>query len=66
MDVPVHKKAIAALRCFRRAVEIEDASGKLWMEYGALSYQLHSHASRQLKYHQVCVGFLSPLKHSDT
>ncbi|KAK3103259.1 hypothetical protein FSP39_017896, partial [Pinctada imbricata] len=51
MDVPVHKKAIAALRCFKRAVEIEDASGKLWMEYGSLSYQLHSHASRQLKYH---------------
>ncbi|XP_050407932.1 calcineurin-binding protein cabin-1 [Patella vulgata] len=49
LDTPVHKKAIAALRCFKRAVEINDSIRTLWIEYGSLAYQLHSHASRQLK-----------------
>ncbi|XP_063400740.1 calcineurin-binding protein cabin-1-like [Mytilus trossulus] len=48
MDFPVHKKSIAALRCFRRALQIDESNGKLWMEYGSLAYQLHSHSSRQL------------------
>ena len=49
IDAPVHKKSIAALRCFSRAVEIDESVRKLWIEYGALAYQLHSHASRQLR-----------------
>ncbi|KAL8594874.1 hypothetical protein ACOMHN_016115 [Nucella lapillus] len=49
IDSPVHKKSIAALRCFSRAVEIDEGVRKLWIEYGSLAYQLHSHASRQLR-----------------
>ncbi|OWF49710.1 Calcineurin-binding protein cabin-1 [Mizuhopecten yessoensis] len=50
MDMPIYRKSIGALRCFRRAVEIDDCNAKLWIEYGSLAYQLHSHASRQLKW----------------
>ncbi|XP_053384100.1 calcineurin-binding protein cabin-1-like isoform X2 [Mercenaria mercenaria] len=50
MDQPVYKKSIAALRCFKRAVEIDDTNSKLWIEYGTLAYQLHSHASRQIEW----------------
>ncbi|XP_069132021.1 uncharacterized protein [Argopecten irradians] len=50
MDMPIYRKSIGALRCFRRAVEIDDTNAKLWIEYGSLAYQLHSHASRQLKW----------------
>lgn len=53
IDAPLHKKSIAALRCFSRAVELCEGIRKLWIEYGSLAYQLHSHASRQL--HMVCV-----------
>lgn len=49
MDQPIYKQAIASLRCFTRAVEIDSNNAKLWIEYGSLAYQLHSHASRQLK-----------------
>nr|KAG5701968.1 hypothetical protein BaRGS_034550 [Batillaria attramentaria] len=49
IDAPFHRKSIAALRCFSRAVEIDESVRKLWIEYGALAYQLHSHASRQLR-----------------
>ncbi|XP_012945671.1 uncharacterized protein LOC101852743 [Aplysia californica] len=49
LDAPINKKSESALRCFRRAVELESGSHKLWLEYGSLAYQLHSHASRQLK-----------------
>ncbi|XP_062592133.1 calcineurin-binding protein cabin-1-like [Saccostrea cucullata] len=52
LDVSLRKRSGAALRCFDRAVDIEDAYGKLWMEYGSLSYQLHAHSSRQLGFHQ--------------
>ena len=52
MDAPIYKKSVMALRCFKRAVEIDDSNVKLWIEYGTLAYQLHSHASRQLKW--VC------------
>ncbi|KAK3607470.1 hypothetical protein CHS0354_015617 [Potamilus streckersoni] len=50
MDVPIYKKSIAALRCFKRAVEVDDTNRKLWIEYGSLAYQLHAHSSRQLKW----------------
>jgi len=50
MDFPVHKKSISALRCFRRALQIDDSNGKLWIEYGSLAYQLYSHSARQLKW----------------
>lgn len=53
LDVSLQKRSRAALRCFERSVDIEDAYGKLWMEYGSLSYQLHTHSSRQLNFHEV-------------
>lgn len=43
------KNAVAALRCFKRALELDCTNSKLWIEYGSLAYQLHSFASRQLK-----------------
>ncbi|XP_029642394.1 calcineurin-binding protein cabin-1 isoform X3 [Octopus sinensis] len=49
MDQAIYKQAIASLRCFTRAVEIDSNNAKLWIEYGSLAYQLHSHAARQLK-----------------
>ncbi|GAB1609710.1 calcineurin-binding protein cabin-1-like isoform X1 [Argonauta hians] len=49
MDQAIYKQAIASLRCFTRAVEIDCNNAKLWIEYGSLAYQLHSHAARQLK-----------------
>ncbi|KAK3753418.1 hypothetical protein RRG08_056311 [Elysia crispata] len=53
VEIPLYKKSEAALRCFRRAVELEDASRKLWLEFGSLAYQLHSHASRQIRYRNM-------------
>uniref|UniRef100_A0A2C9JR21 Calcineurin-binding protein cabin-1 n=1 Tax=Biomphalaria glabrata TaxID=6526 RepID=A0A2C9JR21_BIOGL len=50
IEAPIYKKSEAALRCFRRAVELQKGSRKLWLEYGSLAYQLHTHASRQSKY----------------
>ncbi|XP_013404378.1 calcineurin-binding protein cabin-1 [Lingula anatina] len=50
---PIHKHAISALRCFKRSCELDDSNAKLWVEYGSLAYQLHSHASRQLKQHPI-------------
>ncbi|CAH1273708.1 CABIN1 [Branchiostoma lanceolatum] len=46
---PIHKHSIAALRCFKRALELDNTNVSLWIEYGSLAYWLHSHASRQLK-----------------
>ncbi|GFS04509.1 calcineurin-binding protein cabin-1-like [Elysia marginata] len=53
VETPVNKKSEAALRCFRRAVELEDTNRKLWLEFGSLAYQLHSHASRQIHYRNM-------------
>lgn len=50
IEMPIHKKSQSALKCFHRAVELEKGSRKLWLEYGSLAYQLHSHLSRQKKY----------------
>ncbi|KAI8501248.1 hypothetical protein Bbelb_213430 [Branchiostoma belcheri] len=46
---PIHKHSIAALRCFKRALQLDNTNVSLWIEYGSLAYWLHSHASRQLK-----------------
>ncbi|XP_019641874.1 PREDICTED: calcineurin-binding protein cabin-1-like isoform X1 [Branchiostoma belcheri] len=46
---PIHKHSIAALRCFKRALQLDNSNVSLWIEYGSLAYWLHSHASRQLK-----------------
>lgn len=43
------KLAFSTLRCFKRAMELDDSNVKLWIEYGSSAYQLHSHASRLLK-----------------
>ncbi|XP_059920768.1 calcineurin-binding protein cabin-1 [Gadus macrocephalus] len=48
-DGPVWKHAQAVLGCFRRALEIDVSNLSLWIEYGTISYALHSFASRQLK-----------------
>ncbi|XP_072271694.1 calcineurin-binding protein cabin-1 isoform X2 [Pyxicephalus adspersus] len=48
-DGPIWKHATAALNCFKRALEIDASNLSLWIEYGTMSYTLHSFASRQLK-----------------
>ena len=57
MDVPVFRRSITALRCFKRAMEIDYSNCKLWIEYGSLAYILHAHASRQLQW----VGLMKTL-----
>uniref|UniRef100_A0A673C952 Calcineurin-binding protein cabin-1 n=1 Tax=Sphaeramia orbicularis TaxID=375764 RepID=A0A673C952_9TELE len=48
-DVPIWKHSQAVLTCFKRALEIDSSNLSLWIEYGTISYALHSFASRQLK-----------------
>uniref|UniRef100_A0A3B3UC71 Calcineurin-binding protein cabin-1 n=1 Tax=Poecilia latipinna TaxID=48699 RepID=A0A3B3UC71_9TELE len=48
-DVPIWKHSQAVLNCFKRALEIDSSNLSLWIEYGTISYSLHSFASRQLK-----------------
>nr|XP_019949445.1 PREDICTED: calcineurin-binding protein cabin-1 isoform X4 [Paralichthys olivaceus] len=48
-DVPIWKHSQAVLNCFKRALEIDRSNLSLWIEYGTISYSLHSFASRQLK-----------------
>ncbi|XP_058246741.1 calcineurin-binding protein cabin-1 isoform X3 [Hemibagrus wyckioides] len=48
-DGPVWKHSLAVLTCFKRALEIDSSNLSLWIEYGTMSYALHSFASRQLK-----------------
>ncbi|KAM5192446.1 calcineurin-binding protein cabin-1 isoform 2-T2 [Mantella aurantiaca] len=48
-DGPIWKHANAVLNCFKRALEIDTSNLSLWIEYGTMSYTLHSFASRQLK-----------------
>lgn len=45
----VSKQARSVLKCFEEAVEIEQSNITLWIEYGLVAYQFHSHASRELK-----------------
>ncbi|XP_030622423.1 calcineurin-binding protein cabin-1 [Chanos chanos] len=48
-DGPIWKHSLAVLTCFKRALEIDSSNLSLWIEYGTMSYALHSFASRQLK-----------------
>lgn len=48
-DVPIWKHSQAVLNCFKRALEIDGSNLSLWIEYGTISYALHTFASRQLK-----------------
>lgn len=48
-DGPIWKHSLAVLTCFKRALEIDASNLSLWIEYGTMSYALHSFASRQLK-----------------
>ncbi|XP_056132022.1 calcineurin-binding protein cabin-1 [Lampris incognitus] len=48
-DGPIWKHSQAVLNCFKRALEIDCSNLSLWIEYGTMSYALHSFASRQLK-----------------
>ncbi|KAI4883149.1 hypothetical protein NFI96_028036, partial [Prochilodus magdalenae] len=48
-DGPIWKHSLAVLTCFKRALEIDNSNLCLWIEYGTMSYALHSFASRQLK-----------------
>ncbi|XP_059379840.1 calcineurin-binding protein cabin-1-like isoform X7 [Carassius carassius] len=48
-DGPIWKNSLAVLTCFKRALEIDCSNLSLWIEYGTMSYALHSFASRQLK-----------------
>ncbi|CAJ0932526.1 unnamed protein product, partial [Ranitomeya imitator] len=48
-DGPIWKLATPVLNCFKRALEIDASNLSLWIEYGTMSYALHSFASRQIK-----------------
>uniref|UniRef100_A0A4X2LET1 Calcineurin-binding protein cabin-1 n=1 Tax=Vombatus ursinus TaxID=29139 RepID=A0A4X2LET1_VOMUR len=48
-DGPIWRHSAPVLNCFRRALEIDASNLSLWIEYGTMSYALHSFASRQLK-----------------
>ncbi|XP_063000055.1 calcineurin-binding protein cabin-1 isoform X2 [Elgaria multicarinata webbii] len=48
-DGPIWKHSTPVLNCFKRALEIDGSNLSLWIEYGTISYALHSFASRQLK-----------------
>ncbi|XP_066546101.1 calcineurin-binding protein cabin-1 isoform X3 [Amia ocellicauda] len=48
-DGPIWKHSMSVLNCFKRALEIDGSNLSLWIEYGTMSYALHSFASRQLK-----------------
>uniref|UniRef100_A0A7N4PRI7 Calcineurin-binding protein cabin-1 MEF2-binding domain-containing protein n=1 Tax=Sarcophilus harrisii TaxID=9305 RepID=A0A7N4PRI7_SARHA len=48
-DGPIWRHSAPVLNCFRRALEIDSSNLSLWIEYGTMSYALHSFASRQLK-----------------
>ncbi|NWU89217.1 CABIN protein, partial [Upupa epops] len=48
-DGPIWKHSTPVLNCFKRALEIDNSNLSLWIEYGTISYALHSFASRQLK-----------------
>ncbi|TRY56617.1 hypothetical protein DNTS_023521 [Danionella cerebrum] len=48
-DGTIWKNSLAVLTCFKRALEIDSSNLSLWIEYGTMSYALHSFASRQLK-----------------
>ncbi|XP_021164600.2 calcineurin-binding protein cabin-1 isoform X4 [Fundulus heteroclitus] len=52
-DVPIWKHSQAVLNCFKRALEIDSSNLSLWIEYGTISYALHTFASRQLKQWRV-------------
>ncbi|KAM8960713.1 calcineurin-binding protein cabin-1 [Pelodytes ibericus] len=51
-DGPIWKHSTPVLNCFKRALEIDSSNLSLWIEYGTMSYTLHSFASRQLKQRQ--------------
>lgn len=48
-DGLIWKQSTPVLSCFKRALEIDGSNLSLWIEYGTISYALHSFASRQLK-----------------
>ncbi|XP_034025725.1 calcineurin-binding protein cabin-1 isoform X2 [Thalassophryne amazonica] len=48
-DGTIWKHSQAVLNCFKRALEIDSSNLSLWIEYGTISYALHSFASRLLK-----------------
>ncbi|CAH2295452.1 calcineurin-binding cabin-1 isoform X2 [Pelobates cultripes] len=48
-DGPIWKHSTPVLNSFKRALEIDSSNLSLWIEYGTMSYTLHSFASRQLK-----------------
>lgn len=45
----IQKRAVSSLRCFKRALKIDESNSALWIEYGSCVYMLQSNASRQLK-----------------
>ncbi len=48
-DRTVFDRTSAALRCFHRTLSLDKKNIKMWIEYGSVSYMMHSHASRQMK-----------------
>ncbi|XP_069071255.1 calcineurin-binding protein cabin-1 isoform X3 [Pleurodeles waltl] len=48
-DGLIWKQSSPVLNSFKRALELDSSNLSLWIEYGTMSYTLHSFASRQLK-----------------
>ncbi|CAG0913106.1 unnamed protein product [Notodromas monacha] len=48
-DKSIFERTSAALRCFHRTLLLDKKNVKMWIEFGSVSYMMHSHASRQLK-----------------
>ena len=43
------RRVEAAVRCFRRALQLDPRTHDLWLEFGTFSYMLNSHANRLLR-----------------
>jgi len=48
-DGPIRKNIVSTLRCFEKAVELNDRNCMILEEYGSTSYMLNSQAARRLR-----------------
>lgn len=45
-DSNTERKGLAALACFKQALNLDSNNAKLWIECGSLAYWIHSMTSR--------------------
>lgn len=48
-DARLWRRVAAALRCYRRTLQLDSRLHKLWLEFGNFCYMLNSHANRLLR-----------------